>query len=611
VYRYLVLIWDTADANAACVARTFCNQISACSRWSCAVNQPGLFAAHAGVRAGLSETRTLPGHGAVFGTLFTANGAESFVAAPSPVLDESDTVKIVSSGGRHLITRFWGRYVAFFRNTSTQEIHVLRDPSGALPCFYTRHENVWIVFSDVEDCLQLPGLHFTINWNYIAAFVPYPALQSRQTALTEVMEVQAGECVSFRGGATAADFIWHPLEIAQRGPFPDFEEAVRALKRTVHSCTDAWARSYRAILHSLSGGLDSSIVLSCIRRAPANTPVTCLTYYASGRDQDEREYARLAANHVSAPLIEHPLESDKINLERVLAIKPSTRPWFYMHDLEHSDLEAQLAHAHDADAIFSGAGGDAVFFQSGANLTVTDFILRRGYRPEAFRVALDAARIMRASVWSVLKSAYLDSRRKSSWDPLKHLDHRQSLIEPNVVVAARGNAGLVHPWLTDTRDVPPGVVWQIALLCVPIPFYDSFGNDNAPERVFPLLSQPVVELCLRTPTWLTIRGGRDRAIAREAFRDELPARIIKRSTKGAINQHITSVLDKNLEFVRGMLLDGLLVRERLLNRTRLEAYLSREHSPRDFEYTEITQQHLCTEAWLRRWSAINVRRAAA
>jgi asparagine synthase (glutamine-hydrolysing) len=74
---------------------------------------------------------------------------------------------------------------------------------------------------------------------------------------------------------------------------------------------------------------------------------------------------------------------------------------------------------------------------------------------------------------------------------------------------------------------------------------------------------------------------------------------------------VTNVLDRNLEFVRDMLLDGLLVRERLLSRTRLETYLSREHSPRDFEYTEIVQKHLCTEAWLRRWKAINARRAAA
>ena len=50
-----------------------------------------------------------------------------------------------------------------------------------------------------------------------------------------------------------------------------------------------------------------------------------------------------------------------------------------------------------------------------------------------------------------------------------------------------------------------------------------------------------------------------------------------------------------------MLLDGLLVGRGLLNRESLELYLTRERSPADFQYSEILQEHLCTEAWLRAW----------
>jgi len=50
-----------------------------------------------------------------------------------------------------------------------------------------------------------------------------------------------------------------------------------------------------------------------------------------------------------------------------------------------------------------------------------------------------------------------------------------------------------------------------------------------------------------------------------------------------------------------MLLDGLLVSRGLLNRKALERYLTRESSPADFQYSEILQEHLCTEAWLRTW----------
>ena len=131
-------------------------------------------------------------------------------------------------------------------------------------------------------------------------------------------------------------------------------------------------------------------------------------------------------------------------------------------------------------------------------------------------------------------------------------------------------------------------------------YYTSFGPEGAPERTLPLLSQPLVELCLRMPSYLLIRSGRDRAIARRAFAPELPETIVKRTAKGRIDQYLRNILDLNLQFIREYLLDGVLVSKGLLNRNNLDTYLTKERSPADFQYNEILQEHLCVEAWLRR-----------
>jgi asparagine synthase (glutamine-hydrolysing) len=115
------------------------------------------------------------------------------------------------------------------------------------------------------------------------------------------------------------------------------------------------------------------------------------------------------------------------------------------------------------------------------------------------------------------------------------------------------------------------------------------------------MSQPLVELCLRTPTYVLIRNGMDRATARRAFAPDLPPEIIKRRNKGRVDQHIRNVMDANLNFVRDMLLNGRLVKAGLLDRRNLELYLTRERSPADFQYSEILHEHLCVEAWLSRW----------
>jgi asparagine synthase (glutamine-hydrolysing) len=113
-----------------------------------------------------------------------------------------------------------------------------------------------------------------------------------------------------------------------------------------------------------------------------------------------------------------------------------------------------------------------------------------------------------------------------------------------------------------------------------------------------------MELCLRIPSYVWITGGRDRSIARRAFADALPHAVIRRTQKGLIDRYNRRMLDENAAFIGEMLLDGLLVKEGLLDRERLGAYIRADASPAGFEYNEVLRQHLCTEIWLRRWAAL-------
>ena len=79
---------------------------------------------------------------------------------------------------------------------------------------------------------------------------------------------------------------------------------------------------------------------------------------------------------------------------------------------------------------------------------------------------------------------------------------------------------------------------------------------TTPERLSPLYSQPVLELCLRLPVHLLTLGGWDRAIARRAFYDALPQEVANRKEKGAMDQHLRGVVDHNITFIRELLLDG-------------------------------------------------------
>ena len=605
MYRYFTLIWNPMEPAAAANARLLTERLlTRHPGWVRAFEAVGVAAFHAGLGEGASETLLLDhGAGAVFGRIFNRD-MPTTAAALRIEFDDSETLRIVQTGGRQLIERYWGRYVGLIQDVATGETWVLRDPSGGMPCFLAAYQGVNLVFSDMEDCFSLGVLNFTVRWEYIRGFLAYAGYQARETALEEVSEVQLGERLRFSGNSLRRSLEWNPLEIAQTNPIQDPETAVAELRRTTRACIHAWAACYPDIIHNLSGGLDSSIVLSCLKDAPSQPNVTCLHYFGTGPDEDERRYARLMASHAQTDLIEHQLTVEEARLEQILHLRRSPKPWFYLYEIEHSRYEAQLSQEREAKALFSGSGGDGVFFQAHADLAVTDYLFDHGLGRDLLAVAVDAARISRKSIWPLLINAV---RRRLIPAPLHPLrmggSPERTIVSQEVVNAARRDPKLIHPWFADrrARGVPPGTLWH-ALSVAPAPaFYPSFEAGLHPERTMPLLSQPLVELCLRIPTYVLIKNGMDRATARRAFAPDLPPEIIKRRNKGRIDQHIRDVMDANLNFVRDMLLNGRLVKEGLLNRRNLELYLTRERSPADFQYSEILQEQLCVEAWLSRW----------
>jgi asparagine synthase (glutamine-hydrolysing) len=603
MYRFAVLVWNPEHAQASAVAADLQERFLTASRhsWRRAIECEGLAVLHAGVRFPSSLTMVLSDDaGAVMGRVFRRD-ADPSAPLSGIELDAAQSGKIVATRGAHLLERYFGRYVAVIRDPADGSVRILRDPSGAMPCFLSSYRGVTIAFSDVEDCLALRVMRFTVNWAFVAAFVPYSSLQVRDTGLNEVTELQPGEMIRIDRGVLERCFRWNPFEVARGDRIEDVDTAIHLVHRTVRHCVQAWASVHPVILHNLSGGLDSSIVLSCLRDAPTRPLLACINYFATGRHEDERKYARLAAGSAEVELIEQQHESEQVNLRKLFEVRRAPRPWFYMYDLESGPLESRLAAERGITGIFSGAGGDALFFQNRADLAVVDHLFEHPLSGRLPGVALDAARVSRSSMWPLLRAAFAQRVTRRGWSPLSEVGRSRSLIRPEVVASARANRELLHPWLEKSAGALPGVLWQVMSMSVPPSFYDSFDHETMPERVVPLMSQPLIELCLRIPTYVSITGGYDRSVARRAFASEVPMEIIRRRAKGGVTRHNTNMLDANLEFIREVLLEGLLVREGLLDRGRLEHYLSRETSPADFEYHEILHQHLCAEVWLQRW----------
>jgi asparagine synthase (glutamine-hydrolysing) len=541
--------------------------------------------------------------GVVFGRLFK-RGSELQSHAFEEPIDAVESERMCDSGGMHLIENYWGRYVAILREGTNQRVRVVRDPSGGLPCFIAPCNRLTLVFSEIEFCLKLGLLEFSVNWKFIAAMLPYSALQIRETGLNQVNELQPGERASFAGTNVEYTLLWRPAEIAGRNRIVDPALAKATVREAVKEAVHAWASLHRSVTHNLSGGLDSSIVLGCLKSAPNEPRLTCIHYFAPAGNEDERKYARMVARHMEVELIECELDGASVPLHRLMDIRLAPRPWLYIYDLVHSPIEVSIQTDRGATAAFSGAGGDGLFVQARPEFAVADYLRHYGVRPGLIGVALDVARINRTSIWQTLSEALLQWWKHPSREVSLEFGRRREVIPQEVYGRARGDLSLLPLWIREAEDLTPGLVWQILCLSVPAQFYESFGGPTTIERTPALMSQPVMEACLRIPTYVWIDGGRDRSIARRAFADVLPRAVVRRVDKGLADQYNRKIVDENVAFMREVLLDGMLVKEGLLDRQKLEAFLDPASTVGSFEYNEILRRHLCTEIWIRRWSAI-------
>jgi asparagine synthase (glutamine-hydrolysing) len=332
----------------------------------------------------------------------------------------------------------------------------------------------------------------------------------------------------------------------------------------------------------------------------------CLNYHSPGSNTDEREFARLAAARAGCELIERERNS-QLDLRQMLKLDRSPIPQSYLPYLESVRHESELATATGASASFSGIGGDQLFYQSRAYFAAADYLQRRGIRAGTFRVALDAARMDRLSVWAVLRRALLHGLMRHPWsvrdEPALHKTLIRNDVIDEVALQTRTSGRFIHPLFRSTPGAQSGKVWHAWQLLFPPDFCNPLAGAAVPESVTPLYSQPLMELVLRIPTYFLTIGGWDRAVARRAFQRDVPREIITRQAKGGQEEHARALLSRNIGFVRELLLDGALVSQRILDRARVEDVLSGRPTRSSTGNAEL-YEYLGTEAWLRRCAAL-------
>lgn len=602
---YMAWVWNAANPAVTARARAMTQRFIACSPgWRLELEANGLIVSRLlEADSGYMQLYPLANDaGLILGKLFERRDAEGAAVTRTPpaiVFDARRTERLLQSAGRTLLTDYWGQYVAFLQASDSHRAWIIRDPSGGVPCQHVVIQGVDVYFVRLEDVERLEPLRGSINTHYLLGRLAYNSICVRETGLTDVQTVLPGECIEHVENRRSSQFYWNPLEIARSNVIDDPIEAARELRHTVRACVQSWASCFDGILHLLSGGLDSSIVLSCLADVPGQPRVLCLNEYSEGRDADERSFARRAAAQGGFELVEK-ARNGAVSLEPLRAFPRSPYP-FPLPNADAAREQADLAQLRELQAAFAGLGGDELFLRFNPMPRAVDLAFGRRWSSDFFPLTLTDAAERGISVWRVLRAAVRYGVRRK---PVHISDFGQlqarTLLAPQVVDNARHDRTLWHPLYRERADLAPGkTIHAYSLTACTARGHTPGHPEHAPVTVLPLISQPLMELSLRIPTYVLNAGGADRSLARAAFADDLPQEIRGRTRKGHIQQFVQDMVTRNMPLIREVLIDGFLVREGFVNETALRRTLANkallEHSL--IEVFEL----LNVEAWARSW----------
>lgn len=536
------------------------------------------------------EPLVLPnGMGLILGALFNREGSEgSRVLEP----DLEACRAWAETQGASLAKTCWGGYLAIVVDNTRDRILIMRDPMGARPCFVREEQGdgVRILFTDFEDVAEWSPLQ-SIDEEFLRLFLAQPRIVNERTGLRGVREILAGECYALGAEGDCASLFWRPPARRVELAAAETEDLARNLRSQVLGACCAWTLLNRPVLHRLSGGLDSSIALAALSQAGGD--IVCVNEWPRGyAEGDERQAARAVASKFGAKLVELEYEPQEIDYRKLMEAPLSAKPSI-------ATLSFADPHFHDlAEAgslLTSGQGGDQVFYRSRAACTIADAVRDRLNPATVISLALDAARVSRRSIWPGLAIGAQYGLLRSPRAYLRNLlmdAARES--GPHAAMGA-ADAALEDPWVKDALARGPGEAMR-ALLISDLQYYHGpslLSRTFIPAPV--ITSQPIVEFCCSIPTYRSYDGGRDRALARLAFADDLPASSVARQRKGDTTRFFGAVAAANGDFIIDALKGGELVQRGLFDAARLDAKPRR--AVLDFS------NELVAELWLRQIKA--------
>jgi asparagine synthase (glutamine-hydrolysing) len=425
---------------------------------------------------------------------------------------------------------------------------LLRDRAGVKPLYWSEHDGALVFGSEVKCLLVADASRREIDPHGLDQLLTFEYTASPTTLLRDVRKLPPGGWLRARAGRIESGCFWElgraaaAARSAERTP-PDAEWIART-RATVDAAVARQMVSDVPLGAFLSGGVDSSIVVSAMSRA-SSRPVKTFSIGFANESYDELVFAREVAARYATDHEEAVLEPHYLSLvdEVIRHLDQPIADFSVFPTL----LVSRIARRHVTVSL-AGDGGDELF--AGYDAYLADRIARRAFDPLPAPLRRAAAALAARVRESDAKKGLRNSAKRlvagaalpPGWQHMRWMvflapDERRALYTP---AWRRGIAEDAADRILAHLDNPGADRLQRQLFCdtsfyLPeniLPKVDLMSMAVSLEARVPFLDNEVLDLALAMPSRLKWKGRTRKWVLKQAYADALPPTILAREKQG-------------------------------------------------------------------------------
>ena len=509
----------------------------------------------------------------------------------------------IARHGERFVSRLLGDFAFVVWNGRTRVAVAACDAFAVQRLYYAKADGL-VAFASRAEALARRDEY---DLRYLAELISHQKRSDDLSVYAGVRQVPRASMAQLHGPQLTVGRYWEPAGFAIEEEWSKAEHEViakchslmvKAVRQRMGGARETWAQ--------LSGGIDSSSVVSCIQLMAGTGQLShglagTVTFVdRHGTGTDEREYSNAVVNQWQVPntaIIDPPTWFDA-----TLEPPQLDQPRGDLHVYPRDRKLCAIVRAAGGRVLLTGSGGDELF--SGTMLFFADWLARgkvwRTVREMARRAALG-----RVSFWELAyRTALLPLLPRVTHSMLVH-DQDEMAVMPWLKPAMMRQFGIRgRHAMTEVayggrfgHKYHHAVVDMVAKL--ECQTHGGVLGDSLDVR-HPFLYRPLVEFALKLPPQLRARPHAHRWVLRQAMRGVLPEKVRTRVGKPGTAQFLDWSLTVGRAHLSPLLREPVLADLGLVepSRLRLAFQAALQHSPGSEALCGPLLHTLTVEAWL-------------